>query len=215
MNHHAIITGVVKDFNYESLKTEIGGYVYYITNKQTEPINTLLIRYNTANIPRFMQQMQNAFKDHLPNSSFDYEFLDTHIQNLYASEKHTARTASVFSMLAIFVACLGLFGLAASVAEQRTKEIGIRKVLGASVTGIARLLTGDFLKLVMISIVIASPVAWYMMNNWLTEFSYRIAINAWVFIIAGMVAIVFALLTISSQAIKAAIANPVRSLRSE
>ena len=162
-----------------------------------------------------MQQVQDKFKSDLPNSSFDYEFLDTHIQNLYASEQHTASTTTVFSMLAIFVACLGLFGLAASIAEQRTKEIGIRKVLGASVPGITRLLTSDFLKLVIISILIASPVAWYMMDKWLTGFSYRIHVNAWAFVIAGVMAIVFALLTISSHAIKAALANPVRSLRSE
>ena len=162
-----------------------------------------------------MQQVQSAFKTDLPNSSFDYEFLDTHIQNLYESEQHTASTATVFSMLAIFVACLGLFGLAASIAEQRTKEIGIRKVLGASVPGIARLLTSDFLKLVIISIIIASPVAWYMMDKWLTAFSYRIDINALPFAIAGAMAIVFALVTVSSHAIKAAVANPVKSLRSE
>ncbi len=211
----SIISGVVKDFNYESLKSEIGGYVYYITNKRTEPLNTLLIRYNTQNLPHFMQQVQNVFKTDLPNSSFDYEFLDTHIQNLYASEQHTASTATVFSMLAIFVACLGLFGLAASIAEQRTKEIGIRKVLGASVSRIGGLLTSDFLKLVIISILIASPIAWYMMDKWLTAFSYRIPISAWPFAIAGLTAIAFALLTISSHAIKAAIANPVKSLRSE
>jgi len=211
----SIIAGVVKDFNYESLKNEIGGYLYYITNKRTEPLNTMLIRYNTQNLPHFMQQVQRAFKTDVPNSSFDYEFLDTHIQNLYASEQHTASTATVFSMLAIFVACLGLFGLAASVAEQRTKEIGIRKVLGASVSGITGLLTSDFLKLVIISILIASPVAWYMMDKWLTTFSYRIPISAWPFAIAGIMGIAFALLTISSHAIKAAMANPVKSLRSE
>jgi putative ABC transport system permease protein len=215
MHPRSIITGVVKDFNYESLKNEIGGYVYYITNKRTEPLNTLLIRYNSKDLPHFMQKVQNTFKADLPNSSFDYEFLDSHIQNLYTSEQHTANTATVFSILAIFVACLGLFGLAASVAEQRTKEIGIRKVLGASVSGITRLLTSDFLKLVIISILIASPVAWYMMNKWLTGFSYRINVNAWPFAIAGIMAILFALLTISSHAIKAAMANPVRSLRSE
>jgi putative ABC transport system permease protein len=215
MHHHSIISGVVKDFNYQSLKDEVGGYIYYITNKRTEPLNTLLIRYNTQDLTHFMQQVQSTFKADLPNSNFDFEFLDTHIQNLYKSEQYTASTATVFSMLAIFVACLGLFGLAASIAEQRTKEIGIRKVLGASVSGIAGLLTGDFLKLVIISILIASPVAWYMMNKWLTEFSYRINVGAWAFIIAGFMAIVFALLTISSHAIKAAMASPVKSLRSE
>ncbi|MFI5159847.1 MAG: ABC transporter permease [Sphingobacteriales bacterium] len=215
MSRKSIIKGVVKDFNYQSLKNEIGGYTYYITNSPSESITTLLVRYNTGNLPAFMQQVETKFKADMPNSSFDYEFLDTHIQSLYVSEQHTASTATVFSMLAIFVACLGLFGLAASIAEQRTKEIGIRKVLGASVSGITRLLTGDFLKLVIISIIIASPIAWYLMNKWLTDFNYRININAWAFIIAGLMAVVFALLTISSHAIKAARDNPVKSLRSE
>ncbi|MGZ3944404.1 MAG: FtsX-like permease family protein, partial [Mucilaginibacter sp.] len=211
----SIIKGVVKDFNYQSLKNEVGGYIYYNMNKPHEWTTVLLIRYNTRNLPDFMQQVQAKFKANLPNSNFDYEFLDSHIQNLYQSEKYTASTASVFSMLAIFVACLGLFGLAASIAEQRTKEIGIRKVLGASVSGIARLLTSDFLKLVVMSILIASPIAWYLMNKWLTNFHYRIDVNVWAFVIAGMMAILFALLTISSHAIKAAMANPVKSLRSE
>jgi len=215
MHHRAIISGVLKNFNYESLKSEIGGYLYYVTNKSNETTTTLLIRYNTRNLPDFMQQVQATFKKDMPNSSFDYEFLDTHIQNLYASEKYTASTATVFSLLAIFVACLGLFGLAASIAERRTKEIGIRKVLGASVPGIAKLLTGDFLKLVIISIVIASPIAWFMMSKWLTAFSYRVNVSIWAFVISGVLAILFALLTISSHAIKSATANPVKSLRSE
>lgn len=210
-----IISGVVKDFNYQSLKNNIGGYVYYEMNKAPEPLRILLIRYNTKNLPHFMQQLQNTFKADLPSSSFDYEFLDSHVQHLYTSEQHTASVATVFSLLAIFVACLGLFGLAAFIAEQRTKEIGIRKVLGASVSGITRLLTTDFLKLVMISILIASPIAWYAMNKWLMEFSYRTPINAWAFVIAGITAIAFALLTVSSHAIKAAIANPVKSLRTQ
>lgn len=214
-NRSTIVTGVVKDFNYQSLKTEIGGYVYYEMNKAPESLRTLLIRYNAKDLPHFMQQLQDAFKVDLPSSSFDYEFLDSHVQHLYASEQHTASTTTVFSLLAIFVACLGLFGLAAFIAEQRTKEIGIRKVLGASVSGITGLLTGDFLKLVIISILIASPIAWYVMNKWLMGFSYRINMNAWAFVIAGLIAVVFALLTTISHAIKAALANPVKSLRNE
>jgi len=215
MLNRSIVMGVVKDFNYQSLKNEVGGYVYYTMNKAPESLSTLLVRYNARDLSQFMQQVQDKFKTDLPNSSFDYEFLDTHIQNLYTSEQHTASIATVFSLLAIFVACLGLFGLAAFIAEQRTKEIGIRKVLGASVPGITKLLTGDFLKLVIISILIASPIAWYMMNKWLMAFSYRININAWAFIISGLVAVIFALLTISTHAIKAALANPVKILRSE
>lgn len=215
MLNRSIVMGVVKDFNYQSLKNEVGGYVYYTMNKAPESLSTLLVRYHTGDLSRLIQQVQGKFKTDLPNSSFDYEFLDTHIQNLYTAEQHTAGIATVFSLLAIFVACLGLFGLAAFIAEQRTKEIGIRKVLGASVPGITKLLTGDFLKLVMIAILIASPVAWYMMNKWLMAFSYRININAWAFVISGLTALIIALLTISAHAIKAALANPVKSLRSE
>ncbi|MES2265988.1 MAG: ABC transporter permease [Bacteroidota bacterium] len=215
MSDRSVVSGVVKDFNYQSLKSEIGGYVYYSMNKAPEGLRTLLVRYNVKDLSRFMDQMQTAFKANMPNSSFDYEFLDSHVQNLYASERHMASTATVFSLLAIFVACLGLFGLAAFIAEQRTKEIGIRKVLGSSVTGITKLLTSDFLKLVIISIFIASPIAWYLMNKWLMGFSYRINMNIWAFVIAGITAITFALLTVSSHAIKAAMVNPVKSLRSE
>lgn len=214
-NRKTIVCGVVKDFNYQSLKNDIGGYAYYEMNNAPESLRTLLIRYNAADLPLLMQHIQGAFKTDMPNSSFDYEFLDNHIQSLYASEQHTASTVTVFSLLAIFVACLGLFGLAAFIAEQRTKEIGIRKVLGASVAGITTLLTRDFLKLVIVAIAIASPVAWYMMNKWLMAFSYRINVNAWAFVIAGLTAVAFALLTISSHAIKAARGNPVKSLRSE
>ncbi|MGN8069988.1 ABC transporter permease [Mucilaginibacter sp. 22184] len=211
----SIISGVVKDFNYQSLKAEIGGYVYYEMNKAPESLRTLLIRYNTKDLPRFMQQLQGSFKTNMPNSSFDYEFLDSHIQNLYVSEQHTAQTVTVFSLLAILVACLGLFGLAAFIAEQRTKEIGIRKVLGASVSGITSLLTKDFLKPVLISFLIASPIAWYLMNKWLQDFAYRINIQWWVLVLAGLTALFIAVITISFQSIKAAVANPVDSLKNE
>ncbi|NOW94033.1 ABC transporter permease [Mucilaginibacter sp. SG564] len=211
----SIISGVVKDFNYQSLKAEIGGYVYYEMNKAPESLRTLLIRYNTKDLPRFMQQLQGSFKTNMPNSSFDYEFLDSHIQSLYVSEQHTAQTVTVFSLLAILVACLGLFGLAAFIAEQRTKEIGIRKVLGASVSGITSLLTKDFLKPVLISFLIASPIAWYLMNKWLQDFAYRINIQWWVLVLAGLTALFIAVITISFQSIKAAVANPVDSLKNE
>jgi putative ABC transport system permease protein len=215
MANRTIVAGVVKDFNYQSLKNEVGGYVYYTMNKAPESLRTLLVRYNTQNLPQLMHNIEGKFKTDMPNSSFDFEFLDDRNQNLYASEQHMASTATTFSVLAIIVACLGLFGLAAFIAEQRTKEIGIRKVLGTSVAGVTKLLTADFLKLVILSILIASPIGWYLMNKWLMVFSYRISISPWAFVIAGITAILFALLTVSSHAIKAAVANPVKSLRSE
>lgn len=211
----SLITGVVKNFNYGSLKNEIGGYIYYTMNGAPESIRTLLVRYNTTNLSQLLGQIQDVFKNDLPNTAFDYQFLDSHVQNLYIAEQHTANTAAIFSLLAIFIACLGLFGLAAFTAEQRTKEIGIRKVLGASVSGITELLTRDFLKLILLAILIATPIAWWVMNKWLTDFVYRIQIAWWVFVLAGLVAIIIALITISFQSIKAATANPVKSLRTE
>ena len=215
MSERSLVVGVVKNFNYNSLKDEIGGYIYYEMNGAPESIRTLLVRYNTPNLTQLLAQIQDIYKTDLPNTAFDYQFLDAHIQNLYTSEQHTANTATVFSLLAIFIACLGLFGLAAFTAEQRTKEIGIRKVLGASVSMIAELLTRDFLKLIFLSILIASPIAWWLMNNWLQGFVYRIQIGWWAFGIAGLISVFIALLTISFQAIKAARANPVKSLRTE
>ena len=211
----SIVSGVVKDFNYQSLKSEIGGYVYYEMNKAPESLTTLLIRYNTRDLPQFMQQLQGTFKTNMPNSSFDYEFLDSHIQSLYTSEQHTAQIATAFSLLAIFVACLGLFGLAAFTTEQRTKEISIRKVLGANVLVITKLLSKDFLALVMISFLIASPIAWYGMHVWLQSYTYRINIQVWVFIAAGLLTMVIALATVSFQSIKAALTNPIKSLKNE
>ena len=215
LGNKSIVTGVVKNFNYQSLKNEIGGYVYYEMNDAPEGLRTLLIRYNTPKLTQLLDQLQETFKKDLPSTAFDYQFLDQHLQNLYSSERHMANTATVFSLLAIFIACLGLFGLAAFTAEQRTKEIGIRKVLGASVGGITKSLANDFLKLVLLSILIAIPVAWWLMNKWLLDFAYRIQINWWVFAVAGSTAALVALLTVSFQAIKAAVANPVDSLRTE
>ena len=151
----------------------------------------------------------------MPNTAFDYAFVDKHVAQLYASEERTASSAKIFSLLAIFVACLGLFGLAAFMAEQRTKEIGVRKVLGASVAGVTSLLSKDFLKLVGIAFLLASPLAYWIMTRWLQDFSYHISIKWWVFGLAGLSAMFIAFVTVSFQAIKAAMANPVKSLRTE
>jgi putative ABC transport system permease protein len=214
MSKNAIVTGVVKNFNYRSLKDEIGGYVYYESNGG-EPINNLLVRYNTANLSQLMRRIQDIYKTELPNSAFEYEFLDKRVQNLYKTEQRTATAAVAFSGLAIFIACLGLFGLVSFMAEQRTKEIGIRKVLGASISGVALLLVKDFLRLLVFSFMIATPVAWWAMNKWLQGFVYRIHISWLVFVAAGTTAILIALTTAAFQTIKTAIANPVISLRSE
>lgn len=147
--------------------------------------------------------------------TFEYHFMDEAFESMYKAEDRLSKIFDVFTLFTIIIACLGLFGLTAFAAEQRTKEIGIRKVLGASVASIVSMLSADFLKLVLIAIIIASPVAWYLMQEWLKNFAYRIDIRWPVFVLAGLFAVSIALLTVSYQAIKAAIANPVKSLRTE
>lgn len=210
-----IVTGVVADFNFESLRKPIGAYLYYECNNAPEYINDILVKFNTGNIPQTMHQLEAAFKNAAPDAAFDYTFLDNYLATLYASEQTTSKVSKLFSVLAIFVSCLGLFGLAAFTAEQRIKEIGIRKVLGASVSGIVTLLSKDFLKLVIISCIVAFPVAWWTMHNWLQNYEYRITISWWLFASAGLLVILVAFLTVSFQAIKTAVTNPVKSLRSE
>lgn len=213
LGNDAFIRGVVDNFNFASLHEPMGAYAF--NNGGMEPENYLLVRFKTGNLSSTMNEFQKLFKESIPNSVFDYTFLDKYLNTLYASEEKMGTVIFIFSLLAIIVACMGLFGLAAYTAEQRTKEIGVRKVLGASVSGIAALLSKDFLKLVIISILIATPIAWWIMNKWLADFAYRINISWWIFFIAGITAIIIALITISFQAIKAAMANPVNNLRSE
>ena len=162
-----------------------------------------------------LAQVGNEWKKIYPDEPFECNFLNESIRWLYDQETKTAWLMNVVMIIAIFISCMGLFGLAMFTAEQRTKEIGIRKVLGATVTNIVALLSKDFVLLVIISLFIASPVAWYFMSRWLEDFVYRIHISWWVFVLAGSVAILIALFTVSFQAIKAAIANPVKSLRTE
>ena len=158
---------------------------------------------------------EKAFRQHEPNAIFDYQFLDEAYDQLYKTETRTGSLFSLFAGLAVFISCLGVFGLAAYTAERRTKEIGIRKVLGASVASLVGLLSKDFIQLVMLALVIASPIAWYMMEKWLADFAFRIEIGWEVFALAGLIAVGIALLTVSFQSIKVAVANPADSLRSE
>ena len=166
-------------------------------------------------MPSTLKTIESTWKALNPDKPFDFHFLDQEYEELYKQEVQTAKVLNIFALITVFVAAMGLFGLAAFTAQQRVKEIGIRKVLGASVTGIVRMLSVDFMKLVLIAAVIASPVGWWMMNNWLADFAYRIDIQWWMFVFAAVFALVIALLTVSSQAIKAAVANPVDSLRDE
>jgi putative ABC transport system permease protein len=167
------------------------------------------------NTAQAMAKIETIIKKNNPGYPFNYIFVDDEFNTLFKSEMLTGKLSRVFALLAIIISCLGLFGLAAYTAERRKKEIGIRKVLGASVTGITSLLSKDFLLLVFTSAIIAFPLAWLAMHKWLQSYSYRITISWWVFILAGMLALLITIITISFQAIKAAIANPVKSLRTE
>jgi putative ABC transport system permease protein len=173
------------------------------------------LKLDSRQIPASLDQVSSLWKELYPESPFDFFFLDQKFDEQYKAEQRFSSLFGLFTGLAVFVACLGLFGLAAFTAEQRTKEIGIRKVLGASIASIVALLSSDFLKLVGLAIVIACPIAWYGMSQWLTEFAYRIGLDWWVFVGAGVLIVVITLLTVSFQSVKAALMNPVESLRSE
>ncbi len=177
--------------------------------------NVLLVKMTGNNIPQTLSFLENKWKTLAPHRPFSYTFLDEEYSKMYSNENRISRVFTLFASLAILLACLGLFGLVAYTTSQRTKEIGIRKVLGASVLGITALLSKDFLKLVVLSIVIASPMAWYAMNEWLKDFVYRMDIEWWVFLLAGVAVAGIALLTVSAQSIKASLTNPVKSLKSE
>ncbi|MGC1471336.1 MAG: ABC transporter permease [Psychroserpens sp.] len=213
MPRDATIVGVVDDFNYDTLREPIGAYAFH--NLDSEWKEYLLVRFNVDDLRENISTIEAVFKEVVPNVPFDYSFMDQNIEQLYLEEKRTASIAVIFSSLAIFVACLGLFGLASFTAEQRRKEISIRKVLGASVAGLVTLLSTDFIKLVAIALVIAFPISYYIMEGWLQDFSYRISIGWQPFAITGVSAVIMALLTVSFQAVRAAIANPVNALKTE
>lgn len=206
------VIGVVQDFHFRSLQEVIKPLSMRI---EPDGSNLLSIKLASANVPATIAAIESKWKTFMPKWPFSYFFLDESFDKQYRSEERFGKLFFNFSILAIFISCLGLLGLASYSTMQRTKEIGIRKVMGASVQGIIGLLSKDFLKLVVLSFVIAAPVAWYFMHGWLKDFAYRITISWWVFILAGVLALVIALVTISFQAVKAAIANPVKSLRTE
>jgi putative ABC transport system permease protein len=207
-----MIIGVVKDFHFRSLQEVIKPL-----SMRIEPDGCSLISVSVSpkNLPATISAIENKWKTLIPHRPFSYYFLDEFFDKQYRAEDRFGRLFLNFAVLAIFISCLGLLGLASYSTMQRTKEIGVRKVMGASVANIVSLLSKDFLKLVIISFVVAAPVAWYFMHKWLTGFAYRINVSWWIFLIAGITAIAIALLTVSFQAIKAAVANPVNSLRTE
>lgn len=175
----------------------------------------ILIRTQPGKTKQALASLETLCKDMNPNFPFNYNFADEEYQKLYKNEQIIGKLSSAFAFLAIFISCLGLLGLAMFTAEQRFKEIGIRKVLGASVASLFTLLSGEFLVLVFISLIIASPLAWYGMSKWLENFAYHAPIQWWMFVLAAVVALLITLVTVSFQAIKAALINPVKSLRSE
>lgn len=209
------VIGVVNDFHFESLHQNITPLLMKMPSFEHNNYNRLSVKINGANINRAINTLQQAWRKVQPEVPFEYTFLDERFQKLYNSEQQQGNLFTLFSGIAIFIACLGLFGLSAFTITQRMKEIGVRKVLGASIRQIVTELSKDFLKLVLIASLIALPIAWYAMNRWLLDFAFRISIQWWVLVLAGFIAVVIAFVTISFQSIKAALANPVKSLRSE
>ncbi len=205
------IVGVISDFNTESLKNEMAPLVLIPTNTA----NYLCLRISSANIAGEIQSIKKTIKKIVPDDPFEYHFLDKQIDNLYKTEQMTGKLTMFIAVLAIFLSCLGLFGLAIFSSEQRTKEIGIRKVLGASIINVLFMLTKDFTKWILIANIIAWPAAYYVMSKWLQGFAYKIDIGVWIFILSGIIALAISLFTISFQAIKAATVNPIKSLQYE
>ena len=206
------IVGVVKDFHFSSMRQKIRPAIFYCQSKN---YGQIYVKTTGKNIPAVISAAETQWKKYNPGFPFEYNFLDDRFKSLYESEQRTGLLFNIFSGIAIFISCLGLLGLAAYTAQVRTREIGVRKVLGASVASVLRLLAFDFMKLVVMAIIVATPASWYFMNKWLQDFAYKINIGWFVFVLAGLLAIAVALLTISFQSIKAALANPVRSLRTE
>ncbi len=220
------IIGVVKDFNFESLHTKIQPLVMscnadslmkyandVMFSAPPQPRISILLK--AGNLSDNISLLKQTWASVAPGQDFDYKFLDGAIAAQYQQEQRTNMIVQIASGLSIFIACMGLFGLATLTVVKRVKEIGIRKVLGANVSSIVKLLSVDFVKLVLIAAIIASPVAWWAMNKWLQDFNYRVDINWWVFVLAGLAAMLIALATVSYHAIKAALVNPVKSLKSE
>ena len=206
------VVGVVEDFHTHSLREE---HEPTLLTTRKRFYSQTGIKIRPDNVQATTASIQRVFDEVLPEQVFDGGFLDERIANFYTDENRFSATCKGFGLLAIFISCLGLLGLAAHAAQRRTKEIGVRKVLGASVTGITGLLAKDFLKLVIVSFVLVTPLAWWAMNKWLADFAYRIDIQWWMFAVAGVAAVTIAFLTVSFQSVRAALANPVESLRSE
>jgi putative ABC transport system permease protein len=205
------VIGVIKDYHHTGLQQTIQPIVYYPQNNTSR----FVLKINTENVQAFIPKLEQAYKSYFAGNAFEYTFLDESFARAYITERQYSQIFTVSAIWAIIIACLGLLGLATYSVETRIKEIGVRKVLGASVSSIVTLISKDFMRLVLIAFIIASPIAWYFMRNWLQDFPYRISISWTVFLAAGVLAFLIAIITIGSRSIKAAIMNPVKSLRTE
>ncbi|HNC31495.1 MAG TPA: ABC transporter permease, partial [Cyclobacteriaceae bacterium] len=205
------VIGVVEDFHFESLKQNISPLGLFLDNST----GTVIFRFEAANSQDVISAVEKTWKNLAPGQPFQYSFLDEDFARMYSTEQRLGKTFAVFASLAIIIACLGLFALTSFTAEQRTKEIGIRKVLGASVSSIVVLLSKEFGKLILIAFVLAAPIAWYAINWWLKGYTYKVEIGILVYAVAGLFAFAIAWITMSYQSIRAARNNPVTSLRSE
>jgi putative ABC transport system permease protein len=206
------IVGVMKNFNFKSLHSEIEPLAIFVNPRY---IFYALVRLASGDIQAGIKSVQSAWERIFPNYPFKYHFLDQALEDNYQNEKTMRSLIQLFAVLAVLIACLGLFGLAAFTAEQRTKEIGVRKVLGASIPGVVFLLSKEFVKWVLIANLVAWPVAYFVMKEWLNKFAYRTNLRIDIFLLSGLLAFGIAILTVSFQAIRAALANPVESLRYE
>jgi putative ABC transport system permease protein len=206
------IIGVVEDFHFASLHSKIEPLVLKL---DPDYLRVLSVRINSLNISNTLTFIQNKWKKVFPDFPFVFSFLDERIENMYKVERKLGQSFNYFTLIAVILSCLGLLGLASYMTEKKTKEIGVRKVLGATVPNILFLLTKEFTKFVFLANIIAWPIAYYIMNKWLQNFAYRIDLSVWIFILSGLAALVVALITIGYQSIKAAMANPVDSLRYE
>lgn len=206
------IIGVIKDYNFSSLYNKISPLVIS-DNDEMKP--DFFVKITAGNIPQAMDAIDAAWKKLIPDAPFTYQFMNEAFDNLYKDDLKVSKLVLLFSCISIIISALGLFGLAAFIAEQKRKEIGIRKVLGATVAQITTMLSKDFVVLVLVAVVIASPIAYWLMNKWLQNFTYRISISGWIFLAAGITVLLIALLTVSVQSVKAAMANPVKNLRTE
>jgi putative ABC transport system permease protein len=211
------VIGVVKNFNVESMHTAIIPFALFSPSSKTYDIGAthMVAKVKPNDLIKTINNLENKWKSFSVAEPFDYKFLDAEFDAKYRSEQRLGKLFTIFTCLSIFIACLGLFGLCSFMAERRMKELGVRKVLGASVFALVNLLTKDFVKLTVIAVMIASPIAWYALHAWLQDFAYRIEIGWVIFVIAGLGTIGITLCTVSYQAIKAASVNPIKSLRTE